>query len=107
MPGYVYIKHISIKNYRYKVGVNLYNILLQYKFKNRLSYLFKAFIQFESSRKVQGGRILPQICNEPDEENMKHVLKQMQYRFAVTYETLSMYVFSETTCFPVHVRNVF
>ena len=86
--------------------MNLCYILLQYKLKNRLSYLFYLFSS-KAAESYRVDRILPQICNEPDEENMKHVLKQMQYRFAVTYETLSMYVFSETTCFPVHVRNVF
>ena len=34
-------------------------------------------------------RILPQICTAAAEVNMKHVLKQMQYRFAVIYGTLS------------------
>ena len=33
-------------------------------------------------------RILPQIFTASDYVNMKHVLKQMQYRFAVSYETL-------------------
>ena len=32
---------------------------------------------------------LPQICIASAYANMKHALKQMQYRFAVIYETLS------------------
>ena len=34
-------------------------------------------------------RILPQICTASAKGNMKHALKQMQYRFSVIYETLS------------------
>ena len=34
-------------------------------------------------------RILPKICTTSAEVNIKHVLKQMQYRFVVTYEALS------------------
>ena len=32
---------------------------------------------------------VPQICPASAEANMKHALKQMQYRFAVIHETLS------------------
>ena len=35
-------------------------------------------------------RILPQICTASAQVNMKHMLKRMQYRFAVIYETLSI-----------------
>ena len=34
--------------------------------------------------------IIPQICTASAEVNLKHVLKQMQYRFAVIYGTLSI-----------------
>ena len=34
-------------------------------------------------------RILPQIFTTSASANMKHTLKEMQYRFAVIYETLS------------------
>ena len=36
-------------------------------------------------------RILPQICTVSAYANMKHALKQMQYRFALIYETPSKY----------------
>ena len=35
-------------------------------------------------------RILPQICTAYAEANRKHSLKQMQYRFAGIFETLSI-----------------
>ena len=35
-------------------------------------------------------RILPQICTASAEVNMKHVLRQMQYKFAVIYGTHSI-----------------
>ena len=35
-------------------------------------------------------QVLPQICTASAEVNMKHVLKHMKYRSAVTYETLSI-----------------
>ena len=43
-------------------------------------------------------RILPQICSASAKVNIKHVLKQMQYRFAEMNETLSTV---QTKAFPV------
>ena len=38
-------------------------------------------------------RILAQICTASTQANMNHLLRQMQYRFAVIYETLSSYTY--------------
>ena len=63
--------------------------------KNNTWMMFTSFRR-ESYRVSQN---LPQICTESAEVNMKHALKQMQYRFVVIYETLS--IFDSVMCVEV------
>ena len=50
-----------------------------------------SFSNVQESRTVATvSQNLPQICTASAQANMKHALKQMQYRFAVIYETPSI-----------------